>query len=301
MAIQRLSRFGLELSESDRAGNATDPASSATRLRVRNALTAGRDEMLSLGLVTHAILYSELLILHSYLLDDYCSLPTALVSFTTELQHLLAYSSPSTLTPETLFRQSFARLIYTHVTQKRPYAPSTIRSFLAESIAKFPNNTIFLSLYAWNEARFRIDDRVRGIMRDTVFSSLHQKQDDDDAIAFGDITPHVFAIYTDLKRGLIQGSNHNAIRGTFERALRSREANHCAWLWKWYFMFEVRNGGLGRAKEVFWRALGQCPWDKGLYLLGVRWLAKMGLGERELRGVYDLMVQREIRVCCALE
>ena len=36
MAIQRLSMFGLEHSENDRAGNAIDPASSTTRLQVRN-------------------------------------------------------------------------------------------------------------------------------------------------------------------------------------------------------------------------------------------------------------------------
>ena len=255
--------------------------------------------MLSLGIPNLAILYSELLILHSYLLNNEFFLPAALALFTENLQHLLAHPSPSTRIAEILFRQSFARLIYTHVSQKHPYAPATIRSFLTDSIAKFPSNVIFLSLYAWNEARFRIDDRVRGIMRDTVFSSLHQRQDD--LLAFQDITPHVFAIYADLKRGLIQGYNHNAIRGTFERALGSKEASHCAGLWKWYFMFEVRNGGLGRAKEVLGRALGRCPWDKGVYLLGLRYLGEMGCGEGELRGVYDLMVQREVRVHVALE
>lgn len=247
--------------------------------------------MLSLVLPTQAILYSELLVLYDYLVCD-LSLQAAQNSFISNLQRLHD-KIPSDRAAEALFRQSFARLLYIHISQKHPYSPATVRSFLAESIAAFPHNTIFLSLYAWNESRFRIDDRVRGIVRDTVFGNRYGRQGDDEGS--DDVTIHFFAVYVDLQRGVLQGSNHNAVRGTFERALQSEGAAHSAGLWKLYFLFEHRNADLSRARDVFYRAVMACPWAKQIYMLAFDYLGDE-MSEMELRGVYDMMVERELRI-----
>jgi hypothetical protein len=67
--------------------------------------------------------------------------------------------------------QSKARLLYHHMTTSKSYKPSLTREELEESIKLFPDNTIFLSLYYWLESRFRIDDRVRSMIRNSTFTN----------------------------------------------------------------------------------------------------------------------------------
>ena len=261
--------------------------------------------MLSLGSMTHAALYSELLFLSDYLLTT--SIQAAHASFASNLEILTQNKDPNrNRRVEALFRQSFARLLYTHTTHKRAISPATIRSFLTDSIAACPHNTIFLSLHAWNESRFRIDDRVRGIIRDVVFSNQNKNETETETqnlLPSSDhITTHFFAIHTDIHRGPLQGSNRSAVRGTFERALASTAA-HSAGLWKWYFLYELEHDGdedRRRAREVYHRAIRACPWAKGLYMLAFEYLSVAGMEEGELRGVYEMMVEREVRVHVAL-
>ncbi|KAL8783432.1 MAG: hypothetical protein Q9213_004632 [Squamulea squamosa] len=322
-ALQQISRYGSEGAAVPMGtdGKLSDGATTTVHLRLRNAsafsplysaasdsltasqtFSAGRDHMLSLGLLTHAVIYSELLFLSDYLLNT-TSIQAAHASFTTNLPLLTKNNELNNRRAEALFRQSFARLLYTHTTQKRPISPATIRSFLTESISAFPHNTIFLSLYAWNESRFRIDDRVRGIMRDIVFSSNkpnnNNEQKNNNYDDSEHISTHFFAVYTDMQRGTIQGSNQSAVRGTFERALSDAAAAHSAGLWKWYFLYEYRNGDLKRAREVYYRAVRACPWAKEIYMLGFEYLSEE-MPEGELRGVYDMMVERELRIHVAL-
>ncbi|KAL8803048.1 MAG: hypothetical protein Q9182_003418 [Xanthomendoza sp. 2 TL-2023] len=294
-AMQYISRYGsrnVMQGTLDAKDQLSDGATATVRLRLQNAFSAGRDHMLSLGQFTYAVLYSELLILSEYLTQN-SSIPAAQTSFRSNLT-LLDPTRPSTQSAHASYRQSFARLLCIHATYNRSLPPSTIRSFLAESIAAFPHNTIFLSLYAWNESRFRIDDRVRGIMQDVVFSRKRQPQEDDDERT-DHVTSHFFAVATDLRRGLVQGSNQSAVRGTFERALASEAAAHSAGLWKLYFLYEQFRGDFQRARAVFYRAITACPWVKELCLLAFEYLAG-GMSEAELRGIYDVMVEKELRI-----
>ncbi|KAL9010726.1 MAG: hypothetical protein Q9173_004368 [Seirophora scorigena] len=295
-ALEQLLNFGLDESSgavSEGSGNASNIGSTTAPLRLRNALTAGRDLMLSLSLSTLAVYYSELLVILDYLVND-TILQAVENTFRENLHSLTKNAAPSDRNPEALFRQSFARLLYTHITLKRPYSPSTFRSFLAESITAFPHNTIFLSLYAWNESRFRIDDRVRRIMREVVSTTKNHTREGDREPT-DTIIPQAFAIYTDLNRGVAHGSNYNAVRGTFERALQSEGAAHSATLWKLYLLFEFASGDMKRATGVFYRAVRACPWVKELFLLAFEYLGGV-MGDRELRGLYTMMVERELRI-----
>ncbi|KAL8675493.1 MAG: hypothetical protein Q9168_000005 [Polycauliona sp. 1 TL-2023] len=305
IALQQLSRYGSESTlektwVTDR--HLSDETNTTLRLRLRNVLSASRDHMLSLGLSIHAVLYSELQFLSDYLLDT-STIQAALISFTSNL-HLLSKITDANDKgrAEALYRQSFARLLYIHTTQKRPISPATIRSFLTESIAAFPHNTVFLSLYAWNESRFRIDDRVRGIMRDIVFSNTHRddnNNNNNNNRNHNHITTHFFAIHTDIQRGTIQGSNLSAVRGTFERALSDPSAAHSAGLWKWYFLYEIENGDMKRARDVYYRAIKACTWAKGIYMLAFEYLSEV-MEAGELRGIYEMMGEKELRIHVAL-
>lgn len=97
------------------------------------------------AICTHyAVCYAELLVVSNYL-QNATSLQAIRESFTPNLDILMKYNAPNRALEE-MFRQSIARLLYTHVIHKRHFSPITIRSFLTESITAFPQNTIFLSL-----------------------------------------------------------------------------------------------------------------------------------------------------------
>ena len=250
--------------------------------------------MISLGLYRHATLHAELLVLLTYLSSS-LSLESALSCFTSNFSLFTSRLSPQSPILE-VFHQSRAKLLYHHVAHTHSFKPSLIRSTLSESICLFPQNTIFLSLYAWNESRFRIDDRVRSVIQNVVLSSTTPG----DRQPAESVISHFFAIYTELHRGIDLGSNTHTIRGTFERAVDSNCGKQSAGLWKLYFLFEHSRGEKQRAKRVFYRAISSCPWAKELYLLAFEYLRDT-VTLRDLRGVYEAMVEKGLRVHVSLE
>lgn len=301
-ALLRIMQYGNEGNQS--ASPAINPLeqedlSPALFLRTERALTATRDHMLVLRSYRHAAAAIECLVLFQYI-QTAASLSMATSTFTSNTSILTTQDSqsPTSLAALELLHQSFARLIYYHVTHNRLVKSSEIRFLLAESIALFPQNTIFLSLYTWNEARFRIDDRVRSIIKDVVLNS----NQDTAAVQRESLLSHFFAIHTELNRSITLGSNILTIRNTFERAVRSESGAHCAGLWKAYFLFEQSQIDDDKAKSVFWRAIKACPWAKALYMLAFQHLrGNNGLTDDELRGVYELMGEKEIRIHVSLD
>ncbi len=260
------------------------------------ALIAIRDHMLSLSSYHHAAIAIECMILFAYLRNAQ-SLAAATLAFKSNIALLSTQVSSGSSNHEYL-HQSFARLLYYHATHTHLFRPADIRSLLAESIAQFPQNTIFLSLYAWNEVRFRIDDRVRSVVKDLVLGDSGDAKSKDQV----SVVPHFFAIYSELHRGVTFGSNISTIRSTFERAVESDSGAHCAGLWKWFFLFEHSRSDTERAKRVFWRGLRACPWAKDLYMLAFEHLrGENMMGEAGLRGIYELLGEKELRVHVTLE
>ena len=56
---------------------------------------------------------------------------------------------------------AYARMLYRHSAKRGAYKASIMRQMLTRSLELFPNNTILLSLFMWNEARTKIENRVR--------------------------------------------------------------------------------------------------------------------------------------------
>ena len=160
----------------------------------------------------------------------------------------------------------------------------------------FPQNTIFLSLYAWNESRFRIDDRVRSIVHDVVLSShIGGRNDIKDSVV-----SLFFSIYIELTRSTATGANVNTIRASFEHAVVSQRGRQSAAMWKLYFLFEHSRGEMQKAKTVFYRAVRACPWVKELYLLPFEYL-KTVMPVEEAKGIYEMVVEKELRVFVGLD
>jgi hypothetical protein len=249
------------------------------------ALISGRDHRLSLLDYTRSIIYSELLVLLEYFTNP-LPIEAALSLFEAQITLLNSRLPPNSIIHE-LLHQFRAKLLYYHTTHTHSFKPALVRSVLTESISVFPHNSMFLSLYALNETRFRIDDRVRSIVHDVVLNRNGISSSDQESVV-----SYFFAIYTELSR---TGSNVHSIRGAFEHAMESTCGQRSASLWKMYFLFEHSRGELQRAKTVFYRAVGACPWCKYLYLLPFEYLRDIMTTE-ELRGVYDMVEERELRV-----
>ena len=253
------------------------------------ALTIARDHLLSFSDFNHAVLFADLLVLLAYLTTS--SLPSTLSAF----HQNLTLFPPSSPTHEFL-HQSFSRLLYHHATQTPSFSPSAVRSALAASVKAYPKNTVFLSLYTWIESRFRIDDRVRSIIKDVVLTSHINPSQEEDCPS---IVSHFFAIYTELRRSLALGSNINTVRATFERAVSEGSIGaHSVGLWKLYFWFERERADRKKAREVYWRGIRACPWAKDLYMLAFdgEGKADLGMDEFELREVIETMERKELRI-----
>ena len=300
-ALERLLSYSDHSLSSDPPSHVDDVFSElhvkpAALLRTQQSLTASRDHFLSHCLPVHSSVASNLLILLSYL-SSCRTLETAHSTFTRNLS-LLSSRFSSTSTPHELLHQSFARLLHYHATHVPLFKPAFVREALAASIALFPQNTIFLSLYAWNESRFRINDRVRSIIADVVLNSSPSSQSND---ANDSVTPHLFAIYTELNRSPTFGSNTNTIRHTFERAIATDSAGaHCASIWKLYILFERTRGDMVKAKAVWWRGVRACPWVKALWMMAFEEL-RSGFRDEELREVWEVMGEKELRLHTDLE
>ncbi|KAL3472147.1 NRDE-2, necessary for RNA interference-domain-containing protein [Aspergillus californicus] len=235
-----------------------------------------------------------------------------------------------------LLHQSRARLLYYHLRTTTLYKPSSIRNLLAESISLYPHNTIFLSLFAWNESRFRIEERVRDIMRDVTTrsqphpssSSPYQSQMPTQLQI--PITTHLFSIYTELARPTYAGSTMHSARAAFERAINNSSSSSSSSstststssnipLWTLYILFNLSRHDITSAKSVFYRAIRACPWSKELLLLAFSHLREdvireqhanldigskvvgRGLGFHELRHVYNVLVEKELRIHVDIE
>jgi hypothetical protein len=200
--------------------------------------------------------------------------------------------------------QAKAKVLYHHATSTRMYKPSLLRTELTDSISLFPQNTIFLTLFAWNESRFRIEDRVRSLLHQHTARTT-RSVDTTAANRFGKsstLIPHIFSIYTELHRGVSAGSTAHSARAAFETALASHSGQSSAGLWKLYILFELALGQATRAREVFHRGIRACPWVKELVLLAFR---EPGLRQmmdmQEMRKVWNVLAEKELRIHLDLE
>ncbi|KAF7728244.1 hypothetical protein EC973_006525 [Apophysomyces ossiformis] len=176
---------------------------------------------------------------------------------------------------------AYAELLYRHAARGYGgYKPTLLRNAMERALSLFPNNTVFLSLYIWNEKRTKIRNRVR-----TLFSQALDK--DPNVILW------ISALYSELHRS--HPYDINQVRSLFERAVESPGTRSSIVLWKLYIEHEVRQGNTAQALSLFYRSVRECPWSKELYLLGIRLLAQR-MTEKELHEVLSLLMEKEIRL-----
>lgn len=276
--------------------------------------------------------YTDCLAILTYLSQSF-ELEKAVETFSTAFMRLAILPAQAesfrSFTTE-LLHQSQAKLIFYHVRNGNAYKPSHVRNLLADSISQHPHNTIFLCLFAWNESRSRIEERVRDVVRNITYAPNNSTQTHQVPV-----TTHLFSIYSELSRPVYAGSTLHSVRAAFEKAIgdskpaspsntaQSSDASNTSnstarsnvTIWKLYILFELSRGNVQRAKDLFYRAMRSCPWSKELIMLAFGHLradivrqrfgddktAAAGMGFAELRGVYNVLVEKELRIHVDIE
>ncbi|KAI0122163.1 DUF1740-domain-containing protein [Daldinia grandis] len=267
-------------------------ASTAQILKTRHFLSSSRDYLLSSGDAENAIIYAKGLALLEYLTQQSSKEPSsgsqgdiwsAISSISTCSDELVSRDLKSSSSHERLL-QFAAHLLYYHASQG-PFRPGFLREQLAKYINFFPQNTIFLGLYAWREARLSIDDRVRSILDKVVLVKPHDC-----------VSSRVFAIRYESRTG-----NVHSTRAAFEHAFEGEACRNHPGLWISYIRFchgskELR----AKAKSVFYRALQCCPWSKEVFMEAFVTLVR-DMDSSELRSVYNTMCEKRLRVHVEME
>lgn len=260
-----------------------------------------------------AIIATSLLALQIYLTND-SNAQLALDIF----QNLSLWLTSHNLTTSPhaeLHAQSIARFLAHYAMHARIVRPSIIRTALEPLIHTFPNSTLLLALYAANEARFSINDRVRGIMQQSTLDRAEEVS----------VAVWAFAIHFETLRGQIGGSTAHSIRTLYRRATStgvSGQRSPALWTSNLHFELsqfqemsaQVSKGPKAhhrskegdrwslrvkearqRVKDVFYAGLKNLPWCKDFIMLAFT-EAKDVFSEEELRRVYDIMQEKELRL-----
>lgn len=270
--------------EALRKGNNVDALERLMSGQEIEQIALWRDSSLRSGDYNDAAIHSECLALTTYL-EGGNSLAAALDVFDDEIDLLVSGSSVGSACVERL-HQARAQLLAHHISSKKNYKPALIRSVLRNSIQTFPNNTVFLNLYADTERRFRIDDRMRQVFKETAGEQT--------------VIHWTCAIRNEIRRAAYQASTAHSIRNTFEAALVSRGGRSSAMIWALYFHFTHILGDHQKSKEILYRGMREIPWVKEFGMLAFTHLQGV-LSHDELLAIYSTMMDRGLRVHVELE
>ena len=266
--------------------------SPAILLKTKQHLSSNRDFLLSSGEVRYAVIFAEILALLEYLASNESretqssiqgDITSALKAYMSFSQTLKSRDLAHTTFHELLL-QSASRLLFHHA-RTGPFRPALLREHFTNFLHIFPRNTIFLSMYTWNEARLRIDNRVRKIFSTKILTPENDT-----------ITSRLFAIRYEIKYGTI-----HSVRSAFENALSSPSRSSSAGLWKFYILYCLDTEPFrGATKDVWYRAINACPWAKELYIFGLEKLEGL-LTFAELKSIWRVLGEKELRVHVDLE
>ncbi|KAL1846343.1 hypothetical protein Daus18300_014284 [Diaporthe australafricana] len=262
-------------------------------LKTRQMLSSNRDFLLSSGDLSQAAEFAQALSLFEYLSTEVSTEPMS----TQQGNISAAISSIKAFTSDVVSRghglstdlerslQFAAHLLHLHAS-RGPFRPPFVRDQLYSFLTLFPSNTIFLNLFAWADTSLLLNDPVREALRSLVLREPHDC-----------VSSRVFAILHEMEAGTV----HSA-RAAFEAALESDSCRGSAGLWRSYVRFcqRYKKQLRGKAAEVYYRAIGACPWSKDLAMEAFTSMLK-DMDSLDLRGVFGTMAAKGLRIHVDLE
>ncbi|XP_006454634.1 hypothetical protein AGABI2DRAFT_114375 [Agaricus bisporus var. bisporus H97] len=168
---------------------------------------------------------------------------------------------------------------------KNPVPPSILRDRVSEALEVYPCNSIILAIFLECEKGLGVWGRVRGMLGDSETGIGNTK-----------------TVARRVEEVWIAGWERGRWRSEIERtrsglaaAVESERTRASVVVWKIYIEFEMRVGDLQSAKKILYRAIGECPFFKDLYLLAF-WGLRSVFTAPELNLLADLMAERGLRL-----
>ncbi|KAM8916495.1 nuclear exosome regulator NRDE2 [Spinachia spinachia] len=177
---------------------------------------------------------------------------------------------------------------------------ATLRQTLTSALAAWPTSAPLWSIYIQVENRYHSAGRARRFFHSVTRDNCS-------------VVPRLFAIVAEQQRKqlvddaqrsyrhdaalplLPENGLSNRIRALFESAIATEMGCHCPLLWRMYMYFLVSEGKVDKATGIFYKALQNIPWAKGLYMDAVK------LFPEHLQEFVDLMTEKELRLRLPLE
>ncbi|PCH33837.1 hypothetical protein WOLCODRAFT_61797 [Wolfiporia cocos MD-104 SS10] len=174
---------------------------------------------------------------------------------------------------------------------RNPMPPALLQERALDAIKAYPSNTFILGIFLEAEKGHGIWGRVRGILGESaVIGEMKEK----------DLARRVAEVWmAGWEKGRWEAEQERT-RGGLSAAVQSDRTRGSAALWRVYLEFEIRAGQLERAKKLVFRAVGECPLAKELYLLAFGAL-RSRFSSRELREWGETMAERGIRMRTGLD
>ncbi|KAF7339574.1 Protein NRDE2 [Mycena sanguinolenta] len=174
-------------------------------------------------------------------------------------------------------------MLYRHGTILRnPTPPALLREMVEKAITLYPSNSVVLGLFMEAEKGQGVWGKVRALLGEGA--SVEK-----------DILRRIEEVW-------VAGWDKSRWEGEAERtrsglaaAVDSERTRRSAILWRISIEFEIRAGQLHRAKKLLFRAIGDCPLVKELYLVAFGPLRGV-FSAQELNGFADTMAERELRL-----
>ncbi|KAK2826353.1 hypothetical protein Q5P01_020567 [Channa striata] len=177
---------------------------------------------------------------------------------------------------------------------------AALRQTLTSALSTWPSSSALWTIYVQVENRYHSAGRARrffhSVTRDNssmlprLFAIVAEQQRKQLVDAAQRSCCHVASLPILPENGL-----SNRIRGLFESAIATEMGALCPLLWRMYMHFLVSEGKVDKARGIFYRALQNIPWAKGLYMDAVQ------LFPEHLQEFVDLMTEKELRLRLPLE
>jgi len=186
------------------------------------------------------------------------------------------------LARERLVTSTLLMLYHYRVVLNNPMPPALLRDRATAALQDYPRNSVILEIFLEAEKGQGVWGRV-------------QKMIDGDDGAAKDVIRVLQAVWVGgWERGR-WAAEVERIRYGLAEAVEHERTRGSAAIWRVYLELEIRSGQLKSAKKLLFRAVGECPFVKELYLLAFGPLRGVFDG-RELQSLVDLMAERGLRL-----
>ncbi|KLO13922.1 DUF1740-domain-containing protein [Schizopora paradoxa] len=182
-------------------------------------------------------------------------------------------------------------LVYHHtVTLKNPAPRILLRNRVSDFLRIYPFNSIILALFLECEKGEGVWGRVRDLLGEKPLTELGSKS----------LSRRVAEVWIsgweeDRWKGEVE-----RVKASLESAIICDETRGSPIIWRILLEVEINYGSLKRAKTTLFRALGECPMVKYLYLLAFGPL-RQEFTPRELNQLADTMSEKGIRLRRSLD